>query len=173
VRQLEQVMQQTSIAKPEIKLVGISVRTSYQQELDKMKGNIFPCVRQYFHGLLFEKISNRANPGTTFCAYTDYETDHKGAYTYFIGEEVISYDNLLPDGFHMLTIPPQKYAKFTTKPAPMPDVIVNAWNNIWKMSPTELGGKRGYQTDFEIYDERSVDHQKIILDVYIGLKMDE
>lgn len=163
-------MQQNAVIKPEIKLVGISVRTSYQQELDKMKGHIFPCVREYFHRSIFEKISNRINPGTTFCAYTDYESDHKGAYTYFIGEEVASYDSLLLDGLHRLTIPSQDYAKFTTQPAPMPDVIVNAWSEIWKMSPTELGGKRRYQTDFEIYDERSSDHQKIVLDVYVGIK---
>lgn len=162
-------MQKTLITKPEIKLVGISVRTSYQQELDKMQGNIFPCVRQYFHELLFEKIPKREKPGTTFCAYTDYENNYKGAYTYFIGEEVASYDSILPDGFRTLTIPAQDYVKFTTKPAPMPDVIVNAWNEIWRMSPIELGGKRCYQTDFEIYDDRAADHQKIVLDVYVGI----
>jgi hypothetical protein len=64
-------MQQVAIKKPEIKLVGICVRTSYQQELDKMKGEIFPCVRRYFHGTLFEKIPNRKKPRTTFCAYTE------------------------------------------------------------------------------------------------------
>jgi hypothetical protein len=44
---------------PEIKLVGICVRTSNEQELDKMKGNIFPCLQKYFHQGLAEKISNR------------------------------------------------------------------------------------------------------------------
>jgi hypothetical protein len=62
-------MQQMATERQEIKLVGISVRTSYRQELDKMKGNIFPCVQRYFHGALFEKIPNRKKPGTTFCAY--------------------------------------------------------------------------------------------------------
>lgn len=164
-----QEMQRLSITKPEIKLVGICVRTSYAQELDKMKGRIFPCVQRYFHGALFEKIPNRKQPGTTFCAYTDYETDYTGAYTYFIGEEVSSFDHSLPEGFQKLVIPSQQYVKFTTKPAPMPDVIVNAWKEIWDMSPKELGGKRCYKTDFEIYDERAVDHQNIILDVYVGI----
>lgn len=163
-------MKQTAIQLPEIKLVGIYVRTSYHQELDKMKGHVFPCVRRYFHEALFEKIPNRTKPGTTFCAYTDYETDYQGTYTYFIGEEVASFNNSLPEEFHKLTIPKQCYVKFTTDPAPMPDVIVNAWQEIWKMSPRELGGERGYQTDFEIYDERASDHQKIVLDLYIGIK---
>ncbi len=161
-------MQKTATKKPEIKLVGISVSTSYQQELDKVKGNIFPCVLKYYHGLLYEKIPNRKKPGTTFCAYTDYESDYKGTYTYFIGEEVTSFDNL-PGEFQTLIIPEQHYAKFTTLPAPMPDVIVNAWNEIWKIPPQQLGGKRRYLTDFEIYDERAADHQNIVLDIYVGI----
>jgi len=161
-------MKQVVIEKQEIKLVGIQVRTSYQHELDKMKGHIFPCVQKYFHGSLWEKIPHRVKPGTTYCVYTDYETDHRGAYTYFIGEEVGHSDNL-PDWFCSLVIPPQQYAKFTTTPAPMPDVIVNAWNAIWNMSPQDLGGRRSYHTDFEIYDERAADHQKIVLDLFVGL----
>lgn len=163
-------MQKTLIEKSEIKLVGISVRTSYDREIDKIKGNIFPCVQRYFHGSLFKKISNRAKPGTTYCAYTDYKSDYKGAYTYFIGEEVTSFDNNLSEEFEKLVIPKQKYAMFTTAPAPMPDVIVNAWNEVWKMSSKQLGGDRCYQTDFEVYDERAVDHQNIILDLFVGIK---
>lgn len=163
-------MQQSCVSKSEIKLMGISVRTSYCQELDKMTGSIFPCVRQYFQESLFEKIPNRKKPGTTFCVYTDYESDHKGAYTYFIGEEVDFYDSPLSDSFVKLVIPPQNYVKFTTKPAPMPDVIVKAWEKIWSLLPADLGGKRRYQTDFEIYDERAADHQNIILDIYVGIE---
>ena len=58
-------MQHTLSKNPEIKLVGISVRTSYNQEADKMKGNIFPCVQSYFHGALFEiypNVKNREQP---------------------------------------------------------------------------------------------------------------
>lgn len=162
-------MRQTSVKKPEIKLVGICVRTSYQQELDKMTGNIFPCVQRYFHGALFDKIPHRTKPGTTFCAYTDYESDYTGAYTYFIGEEVSSFESSIPEGFQKLIIPNQHYVKFTTRPAPMPDVIVNAWQKIWNMPHTQLGGKRRYHTDFEIYDERAANHQNIVLDIFVGI----
>lgn len=31
------------------------------------------------------------------------------------------------------------------------------------MSSADLGSKRNYQTDFEIYDERAADHQNIVL----------
>ena len=163
-------MQKELVTMPEFKLVGIRVRTSNKQELDKMKGNIFPCVQKYFHQGLAEKISCRKRPGTTFCAYTNYETDHNGEYTYFIGEEVSSFNALLPEGFQKLVIPKQHYVKFTTMPAPMPDVIVNAWKEIWETSPKQLGARRSYKTDFEVYDERAADHQNIVLDLYIGIE---
>ena len=38
------------------------------------------------------------------------------------------------------------------------------------MSSSEIGGDRGYITDFEVYDERARDHQNVTLDIYIGLK---
>lgn len=163
-------MQRETTVMSEIKLVGVCVRTSNEQEMDKIKGNIFPLIQKYFHQGLAEKISNRKRPGTTFCAYTDYETDCNGAYTYFIGEEVSSFNTPLSEGFQQLVIPKQQYAKFTTGPAPMPDVIVNAWKEIWGMSPKQLGGDRSYKTDFEIYDERAADHQNIVLDLYIGIQ---
>ncbi len=102
--------------------------------------------------------------------HTDYESDYKGAYTYFIGEEVTSFDESDSSGeFQKMVIPKQEYAKFTNGPAPMPDVIVNVWNTIWEMSPEELGGKRAYLTDFEIYDSRASDHQNIVLDVFVRI----
>lgn len=162
-------MKKESVTLPEMKLVGICVRTNNAQEIDKMKGKIFPCIQRYFHQGLSEKISKRKKPGTTYCAYTDYESDHNGDYTYFIGEEVSSHDIPLPEGFQKLVIPQQHYSKFTTGPAPMPDVIINAWTEIWKMSPKQLGGQRSYKTDFEVYDERAADHQKIVLDLFIGI----
>ncbi len=153
----------------EIMLAGIKIRTGYQEELSWETGRIFPCVREYFHSKLFDKILHRKKPGTTFCVYTEYESDHRGQYTYFIGEEVVS-DDPQADDITTLIIPSQNYAKFTTMPAPMPAVVADAWQMIWQMSPQSLGGQRHYHTDFEIYDERANDHQNIVLDLYIGLK---
>jgi predicted transcriptional regulator YdeE len=157
------------IVKQEIMLVGIKTRTNNRDESSFEKGKIFPCVQRYFHQRLFDAILNRKNPGTTFCAYTDYESDHTGDYTYFIGEEVNSLTNV-PAGMESLKIPPQHYAKFTAGPGSMPSVLTEAWQEIWELSDTNLGGKRRYGIDFEIYDERALDHNKIIFDIYIGLQ---
>lgn len=74
-------------------------------------------MQKYFHGALPDKILNRKKPAVTYCVYTEYESDHNGDFTYFIGEEVSSFDNL-PQGFVSLTIPAQTYAKFTNAPGP-------------------------------------------------------
>jgi predicted transcriptional regulator YdeE len=164
-------MQKTTPKLPEIKLVGITTRTNNAQlfEADPATNKVAATVQKYFHGGLSQNILHRKKPGTTYCAYTDYESDHNGDFTYFIGEEVDSFDNV-PEGFTPLTIPAQTYAKFTNGPASMPEVCINIWKKVWQMTPQELGGQRGYLTDFELYDERAQDHHNVVLDVYIGIK---
>lgn len=156
----------------EIKLVGIKVRTNNKTELystDKNAGKIFPCVQKYFQEKLFEKIPNRRKPGTTYCVYTEYESDHTGDYTYYIGEEVSSFNNI-PEGLHTLIIPAQTYNKFTTDPGPMPTVLQNAWETILNMPENDFGATRRFLADFEVYDERAQDHNNLVLDLYIGIK---
>jgi predicted transcriptional regulator YdeE len=162
-------MKKIQVYQTEKKIVGIKTRTNNQSETNSLEGKIFPLVKRYFHQNIAAGIPHRSHPGTTFCIYTDYASDHQGDYTYFIGEEVDSFDNL-PIGLESLTIPAQKYIKFTNGPDSMPDVVRKPWQQIWQMTPLELGGPRSYIVDFEIYDERSQDHQNIILDIYIGIR---
>lgn len=162
-------MQKNTVSLPEIKLIGICVRTNNSNEINPDTGKILPCVQRYFYQSLHDKIPNRKKPGTTLCVYTNYESDHTGDYTYFIGEEVESFAGSLPE-LEQLTIPAQTYAKFTNGPAPMPDVVREPWFKIWQMGEKELGGKRRYLSDFELYDERASDHQNTVLDIYIGIQ---
>lgn len=164
-------MQKTVLETKEIKLVGLKTRSSYQLELDWTKGKIFPCVQKYFHEKIASLIPNRKQSGKTFCVYTDYESDYTGAYTYFIGEEVQLLEKHLQfsDELSTLIIPAQRYTKFSTEAGSMPNILRDAWESIWKMSDRELGGKRNYLADFEIYDERAADHNNLVLDIYIGL----
>ena len=165
----ENDMKKAQIQLAEKKIVGLKVRTNNQTEVNSLEGKIFPCVRKYFHQNIADQIPSRIHPGVTYCIYTDYESDHHGNYTYFIGEEVNSFASV-PDDLETVTIPAQKYAKFTNGPGSMPDVIRKPWEQIWQMTPADFGGKRRYLTDFEIYDERSRDHQNVILDIYIGIE---
>lgn len=154
-----------------LKLVGITTRTNNTEifSADPSTNKIATTMQNYFHNGLAEKIKNRKNPRTTFCVYTQYESDENGDYTYFIGEEVTAFEDI-DRAFETLTIPGQHYAKFTSQPGPMPTVCIDMWQQIWKMNASDLGGQRTYIADFEIYDERSSDHNNATLDIYIGIK---
>jgi len=158
------------VSQDEHLLVGCKIRTNNANEANMVTGKIFPCIMQYYRKNLPEKIPHRKKPGTTYCVYTEYESDHTGDYTYFIGEEVTEVAEL-PDGFVSIKIPKQTYAKFTTDSGPMPDVVRDAWYKIWAMSEEALGGKRNFQADFEVYDERASDptHKNVVLDLFIGI----
>lgn len=72
----------------EIKLVGISEKTSNQEEMNPKTAKIGITLERYFKNNLAEKISKRIKPGVTYCVYTNYAADEKGPYTYFVGEAV-------------------------------------------------------------------------------------
>jgi predicted transcriptional regulator YdeE len=162
-------MQKTVTELPEIKLLGILCRTNNTAEMNISSAKIAPTIQKYFRQALGEVIPNRKNPGTTYCVYTDYESDFTGDYTYFIGEEV-KFEGDSMEGFSSIIIPAQNYAKFTSKPGIMPEVCIDMWQNIWKMKSGELGGKRAYLADFEVYDKRALDPSKTVLDIYVGVK---
>lgn len=167
-------MQKIMTTLPEIKLIGITTRTNNAHifKSDPSTNKIAATVQNYFYNKLPEKIQNRKIPGTTLCVYTNYASDFNGDYTYFIGEEVTSFDKTNIEGseFEALIIPSQNYIKFTNQPGPMPSVCIDMWKKIWAMQPADLGGKRAYIADFEVYDERSIDHQNVVLDIYIGVQ---
>lgn len=162
-------MEKTSVALPKVTLMGIKMRTSYETEVNPLTGKITPTVQRYFQEGIPDKILNRANPGRLFAVYTEYESDHTGAYTYFLGEEVTHVGDT-PEGLATLELPLGNYTKFTTNPAPLPHVIIDAWYNIWQMNADQLGGERKWVADFEVYDERAQNPLMAVVDIFIGLK---
>ena len=163
-------MNKEKIALESLKLVGLIARTNNKNEMTPDKGKIGPLNNQYWSNQIGNNFKHRANPGVTYCVYTDFESDENGEYTYFIGEEVNSFDDQDISTFSTLTIEPSLYQKFTTEAGPMPDVVINAWQNIWQMDNNNFQGKRTYLADFEVYDQRAANPAKVVVDIYIGIK---
>lgn len=161
-------MKQEQINRAAIKLVGIKVRTSNKAEMNPGTGKISASMGRYFQEKLADKIMDRKNPATTLAVYTEYETDEHGDYSYFLGEEVNSFADIHPE-LTFLFISEARYVKFTTEYGKMPEVVIQAWQQIWKTSTQDLGGKRAYRADFELYDKRALDPSKSALDIYIGI----
>ena len=149
--------------------MGLTARTNNEAEMSPSKAQIGALVAQYHGESIPEKTPNRLTPNKGFCAYTDYDSDENGDYTFFIGEEVTDLSSA-PSDLTSLTIPKQSYIRFTTESGPMPQIVIQAWQKIWKMTSKDFGGERSYLTDFEVYDERAADLTNTIVDIYIGLK---
>jgi len=163
-------MKKTIIRLDEIKLVGITARTNNELEANPESAKIGMMMQKYFSKKVSTQIQHKKNLGNIYSCYTDYQSDFTGDYTYFIGEEVTSFENIIDPDLRTLTISGQDYVKFTSEPGPMPEVVINMWKEIWKMKDSDLGGTRSYIADFEIYDERSLNPQNAVLDIYIGIK---
>jgi predicted transcriptional regulator YdeE len=163
------IMDKTQVSVSNTLLMGIQVRTHYQSELNPLTSKIGPCIQRYWQEGIANQLVNRVNPGRLFAVYTDYESDQTGGYTYFLGEEVSSIDNI-PEGLSTITLPYGTYTRFTTQPAPLPHVIIDAWYNIWQMTSEDIGGMRTFHSDFEIYDDRAANPMAAIVDIYVGIE---
>lgn len=162
-------MKQESITLSGLTLEGVACRTCNEWEMNPPTAKIGQTVARYFEERVDQKIQNRKNPGKTYCAYTAYESDHTGMYTYFIGEEVSSKSED-PQGLSLLQIPPQKYVVFTNGPGPMPQVCIEIWQHVWTITPKDFGSERSYVTDFELYQGPVLGKDLSIATLYIGVK---
>ena len=162
-------MKKEKIKLDEIILVGLTARTNNKNEINPETSKIGQLAGEYWSTQVAQYIQHRLKPGVAYAVYTDYDSDEHGDYTYFIGEAVTSLAGQDLSQFKTITIPQSHYQKFTTKPDKMPDVVIAAWQAIWAMSDNELGGKRRYVADFEIYDDRASDPNNTALDIYIGI----
>lgn len=162
-------MKKELTSKQEIKLIGLTIRTNNKNEMNPQTSKIGGLAGRFWGQNIANQIPHRKNPGVTLSVYAEYDSNEHGDYTYFIGEEVSSFENI-PLELRKLTIPASKYQKFTTLSGTMPEVVINAWQQIWKMTSDDFNGERAYVADFEVYDQRAGDPANTILDIYIGIK---
>ena len=148
-------------------VVGIAARTSNQREMSG-QGVIGKQWERLFAEHLLANIPNRAD-SSIYAVYSDYEVDHTGEYTFLLGAKARD-GSVVPDGMIAKRVPAGTYAVVTSEHAPVVEAVVGAWKKIWSASPSDLGGERSFQTDFELYDERATDPQNSQVDIYLGLK---
>jgi len=160
--------QTKTVDQKEFTMIGISARTNNAQEA---AGNgVIPkqWAKFYKEGIL-DKIPNKADP-VIYVVYTDYASDRDGDYNYIIGAKV-SDVSTVPAGMVARKISAGKYAVVTSERGPIPKIIVDAWQRIWSLEDqAQLGGKRAYKTDFEVYDQRAQNPQDSQIEIYVGVK---
>lgn len=160
--------QTKTVDREEFTVIGISARTTNAQEAAG-DGVIAKQWERFYKDGVLDKIPNRADPDI-YVVYTDYASDRNGEYNYIIGAKVND-ASAVPSGMVAKTISAGKYAILTSEKGPIPKIIIDAWRKIWGLEDqAQLGGKRAYKTDFEVYDERARNPQDSQIDIYVGVK---
>lgn len=152
---------------PGFYMAGLAARTCNAREMSGT-GKIEGIWETFLRPGVVGRIPNKMGIDLV-AVYTDYETDHTGYYTYLLGLPVIS-GEAFPSDLTIRHITAGRYAVITSERGVLADVVQGAWQRIWSMPEKELGGKRAFRTDFEIYDQRASDPENAQIDVYIGLR---
>lgn len=160
-------MKSKKIELKEKKVIGITVRTKNSLEMNG-NGSIPVLWGRFFSENLMEKILSKINH-SILAIYSNYESDENGEYSFILGVEVSDITEV-PEGMISFIIPASNYLVFTTPKGPIKEGVLNIWGYLWsewKKSSTE---KRSYTVDFEVYDERGMDFQNGIVDIFLAVK---
>lgn len=153
-------MTTTRIELDEIRLAGLDLGHTTTNEGGQSSIDGEKLWKRFQAGKVAERIVNKTGD-ELYAVYYGYEGDHTKPFRYFLGCRVPAVREI-PDEMDSLTIPASRYHKLTAK-GKMPDCMVNTWKSIW-----ESGIDRGYQYDFEVYDERSQNWNDAEVDIYLS-----
>lgn len=138
--------------------IGMELRTNNEECSWAMPAH----KDKFFKENIVSKIPNKTN-GNILALYTDYEGDHTKPYSWILGCEVSSLDQI-PEGLVGKIIPESKYAIFTTQ-GEFPQGLISAWQNIW-----ESDLPRSYTSDFEVYRSDFDPQRNPEVKVYIAIE---
>lgn len=133
------VMNQIIEHQKEKLFIGLELRTNNEECSLAMPAH----KDRFFKENTLSKIPNKIN-GNILALYTDYEGDYTKPYSWILGCEVSSLEQM-PEGLVGKVIPESKYAIFTTQ-GEFPQGLIAAWQDIWKSNLP-----RSYTSDFEVY----------------------
>lgn len=150
-----------------IYVAGFQVRTNNAREMNG-DGEIGKLWGRFMQQNLAAQIPGRVGQ-TLIAVYSDYARNEKGDYSFLLGAPVANVDEL-PAGLAYRRIQPGTYAVIHTQKGDVSQVVPAAWQHIWAMTPEELGGRRAFTEDYEVYDQRSADPKNAQVEIHIGLQ---
>lgn len=145
-----QLVQQT-----EILVMGIEVRTSYQQEMNSATAEIPRLWQRFLAEQLWLAIPESIPSQGFYGVYTDYEGNPTCEYSLIVAGEVSSIDNP-PEHMVGLTIPAREYLVFRSINS-SPQAIQQLWQQINDyFANAGTPHQRAFTTDFELHEPQQV-----------------
>jgi predicted transcriptional regulator YdeE len=141
-------------------VIGVSIRTRNQDELDPARARIPALWSRFFREEVIRQVPGARQPATAVGAYHDYQSDHTGEYSLLAGV-LTDPATPPPPGLTKVVIPKGEYLVFRAE-GPMPGALVATWRRIWDYFALEGGERRKYSVDFEL-------HRGEVVDVHIAI----
>lgn len=146
--------------KPSLKIIGIECRTS--NALTDAPIDIPRHWQKLFDEEILSRIPNKMS--SEFVAlYCDYASDHTGPYSFVMGSQVSSLDDI-PSGMVAKILPATSYAVFHVT-GEYPSSIINTWNAIWNSDI-----KRTFTGDFQVYPATFNQDKAKELDLFLAIQ---
>ena len=125
-----------------IDVMGKSVRTKNTDEMNPSTAKIGALWERFFADLA-PKMSKSSR---VFGLYTNYESDHTGAFDVVACSDVID-----AQGLEEFQINSGRYLIFNGT-GEMPQTVIDLWGEVWSYFSSEnCEHKRAFTTDFEFY----------------------
>ncbi|NJC27589.1 effector binding domain-containing protein [Neolewinella antarctica] len=154
----------TKQQKDSFQLIGISVRTSNTDPQQTAK-DIGGLWQRLLEEQLVDQIPNKVDT-TVYSVYTDYESDHRGAYTTVLGCRVSSLADV-PEGMTAIEVAGGAFQVFTSRGNLQHGVVYQTWEDIWA---TELD--RSYRADYEVYGAKASNLTDAEVEIFVGILED-
>jgi predicted transcriptional regulator YdeE len=135
---------------------GITTRTNNENESIEERQKIAPLWEKYDTDGVYGKTFDKANSISMYGVYSNYTSDINGDYDVTVGVEVTKPKNAI-------VIEDEKYLVFT-KQGELPEVVFEAWQEIWDYFANNSEYERKYTIDFEKYSKEDE------IEIYISIK---
>ncbi|WP_433421706.1 GyrI-like domain-containing protein [Microtetraspora malaysiensis] len=142
------------VDRPEVLVVGHAVRTTNAAEADPARAQLPALWARAGAPGAFAHVPGRVEENL-YAVLTDYESDHNGAYTQVVGVAVHTAARL-PEGMVAVRVPGVPAMRLEAR-GPMPDALLEVWDQVRRH--TDSGGTppRAFTTDLEIHHPAGVD----------------
>ncbi|MDF1646755.1 MAG: GyrI-like domain-containing protein [Legionellaceae bacterium] len=128
---------------------GFHVKTKNSDEFNEKTAQI-PSLWQQFYASGLTNLN-----ASIFGVYSDYDTDEQGPYSITVGTQsnVSDEKNTLDESqlkLHTVQVQTGHYLVFEGK-GPMPDTVIETWQQVWKYFEKTDTYQRNFISDFEAY----------------------
>ena len=131
-------------------VVGLTVRTCNRDEMDPATARIGALWDRFFSQSWERTLPGRGEEGRIFGVYSGYESDEHGAFDVTAGVAVPPPVAPVP-GAVQIAVQAGDYLVFH-RHGTMPQMVIDAWGEVWRYFAAYPQLPRRFGTDFELYE---------------------